>query len=162
MDRPKVVVGVGSSLGEGDHVVDLVGEWLSAHVADGAVSSEDPCPSSGFLAAGEYCSLLPSSSLRVGPRFRVGVEGAGAEFGAAGDAAWIGGNVGHAGSFPQVGEGLAVGSCGVLDVLGMLPVVEGSSRAERSDRRDLRGFVMVGVVHRLCVTLGRWKPVELL
>jgi len=41
VDWAEVVVGVGSSFGEGDDVVDLVGEGLVADVADAAVSAED-------------------------------------------------------------------------------------------------------------------------
>jgi hypothetical protein len=45
VDRCEVVVVVGSSLGEGDDVVDLVGSWHVADVADPAVSSHDaPVP----------------------------------------------------------------------------------------------------------------------
>jgi hypothetical protein len=42
VDGAEVVVGVCSSFGEGDDVVDLVGEGVVADVADAAPSSQDP------------------------------------------------------------------------------------------------------------------------
>jgi len=82
---------VGASFGEGDDVVDFVGEGLAAHVACVAVCSEDLGSASGFGAAAEGESVCLASGFALCPRFGVGVGGAGAEVGASGDAAWIGG-----------------------------------------------------------------------
>jgi len=78
VDRAEVVVGVGSSFGEGDDVVDLVGEGLVADVADAAVLAEDAGSASCFLGGGECGAELVAALFAAGPGFGVGVEGAGA------------------------------------------------------------------------------------
>lgn len=82
MDGAEVVVGVGATFGEGDDVVDLIGERFVADVADAGVLVEDAAAAAVLLCGGECGAELLAALLRSGPGGG-GVVVAWAEVGAA-------------------------------------------------------------------------------
>lgn len=66
------------------------------------------------------------------------------------------------GEFSTGGGGSTVGSCGVLDDLGMLPVRGGEHPGREARLARPPRLVSAGVVHRVWVIVCGWSPVWLL